>query len=155
MRPPAVWSAAYRPLKPRALLVQLAGLIAVEVVLWSSYAAQEARLHWATHFLVGLTAAALLNLAWLTLKGAPARGLILWVIGLHLFAMAPDLVFPAGVPHAGWMDVFLGHISSHYLPGGDIAWLVIALGTSGLFAIALAGWLAARRGEVILGRQAP
>lgn len=48
------------------------------------------------------------------------------VLGFHLVAMAPDLAFRAGVPHYRWMDVFLGHISSHYVPGGDRTWLALA-----------------------------
>ncbi len=54
-------SPAYRPLGPRRLAVQLVVLVAAEVALFASYRGHEAGFHWATHFLVGLTAAALLN----------------------------------------------------------------------------------------------
>lgn len=143
---------AYRPLLPRTLLVQLAVLVAAEVLLFASYAEHEARFHWATHFLVGLTAAAVLNAAWLALKGAPARGQLLSILALHLAAMFPDLLFsPGKLPHDGWMDVFLGHVSAHYLPGGVDAWLLIALVASGAYAVLLSAWLAARHAEADAG----
>ncbi len=72
----------------------------------------------------------------------PARGQLLWVLGLHFYAMTPDLLFiGAKTPHDGWMDVFLGHIGAHYLPGGPRSWLVIALLTSGIYAWVLSRWL--------------
>ncbi len=146
------WAHAYRPLRPRTLLIQAAVLIVAEVLLFRSYFHHEAGFHWATHFLIGLTAAAAVNAVWLALKGAPARGQLLWVLGLHLYAMFPDLLFSAGlIPHDGWMDVFLGHISSHYVPGGDVTWLVVALLASGAYAALLSAWLAARRVEADAG----
>lgn len=149
---PSTWMRAYRPLRPRGLLAQLGVLAGVEAALLASYEGHEAAFHWATHFLVGLTAAALLNLAWLTLAGAPARGQLLWVLGLHLYAMAPDLLFTgADLPHDGWMDVFLGHVTAHYLPGGARGWLVIAVLASGVYAWTLSRWVRARRREADAG----
>jgi pimeloyl-ACP methyl ester carboxylesterase len=147
----APWAMAYRPLHPRRLLGQLALLAAVELLLFASYRGHEASFHWATHFLVGVSMAAVTNMMWLALKGAPARWQLVSVLAWHLFAMFPDLLFRAGVPHDGWMDVFLAHISSHYLPGGAYAWLLIALALSLLYAIVLARWLAARRAEAEAG----
>lgn len=146
------WAQAYRPLRPRALLIQLGILVVAEVVLFRSYFHHEAGFHWATHFLVGLTAGAVVNAVWLALKGAPARGQLLWVLGLHLYAMFPDLLFSPGlIPHDGWTDLFLGHISSHYVPGGDATWLLVALLASGAYATLLSAWLAARRAEADAG----
>ncbi len=148
----AGWAIAYRPLRPRGLLAQLVVVVAAEVLLYLTYRGHEASFHWATHFLVGLAAAALLNVAWLALKGAPARGQLLWVVGLHLYAMAPDLLFSgAHVPHDGWMDVFLGHISAHYVPAGARAWLLVALASSGFYAWVLSRWIGARRLEADAG----
>lgn len=122
------------------------------MLLFGSYIHHEAGFHWATHFLVGLTAAAIVNAAWLALKGAPGRGQLLWVLALHLYAMFPDLLFsPGKIPHEGWMDVFLGHVSSHYLAGGAASWLLIALVASGSYAMLLAVWLGARRAEADAG----
>jgi len=146
-----VWPIAYRPLRPRGLLVQGASVAVAEALLLASYRGHEAGFHWATHFLVGLSAAALTNLAWLALKGAPARGQLLSILAWHLYAMLPDLLFSRGIPHDGWMDVFLAHISSHYVPGGITTWLAIALTLSSAYAIVLSRWLAARLTEAEAG----
>ena len=146
------WAQAYRPLRPRTLLIELVLLVVAEVLLFRSYSHHEAGFHWATHFLVGLTAAAAVNAVWLALKGAPARGQLLWVLALHLYAMFPDLLFsPGRIPHDGWMNVFLGHIASHYLPGAEATWLLVALLASGAYAALLSAWLAARRAEADAG----
>ena len=87
---------AYRPLAARTLLMQLVVLLVAEAGIFASYRRHEAGSHWSTHFLVGLTTAALLLLIWLALKGAPARGQLMWVLGTHLVAMFPDLLFVAG-----------------------------------------------------------
>lgn len=147
----ATWALAYRPMRARSLLFELAILVAAEVLLFASYRGHEASFHWATHFLVGLSVAAVTNTVWLALKGAPARWELLSILGWHLVAMSPDLLFSAGVPHDGWMDVFLGHISAYYVPGGAYTWLFIALLLSALYCILLSGWLAARRGEADAG----
>lgn len=149
---PAGWARAYRPLHPLSLSLQLLVLVLAEVALFASYGAHDARFHWATHFLVGLGFTAMLLLGRLLLTGAPGpRYLLLTVLGFHLYAMAPDLLFRAGVPHYRWMDVFLGHIAAHYLPGGDGSWLAIALTLTGLYVAALTAWLRARRTEALLG----
>jgi pimeloyl-ACP methyl ester carboxylesterase len=146
------WARAYRPLRPRTLGLQLAILVVVEVLLFTSYRGHEASFHWATHFLVAMIMWSAVNLAVLVLKGAPAPGQLLTLFGWHLFAMFPDLLFSrAEVPHDDWMDVFLGHISSHYMPGGAYTWLFLALVATALYVIVLAGWLCARRSEADAG----
>jgi len=149
---PAVWARAYRPLRPRSLAAQLVVLVLVEIALYSSYADHDARFHWATHFLVALGFTALLLLARLVLTGVPGpRYLLLALLGFHLYAMAPDLLFRGGVPHYRWMDVFLGHVAAHYLPGGDLAWLLIALACTAGYVTALTLWLRARQAEAQAG----
>ena len=149
---PDRWSRAYRPLRPRSLAVQLVVLVVAEVALYASYDVHDARFHWATHFLVALAFASLVLLVRLLVTGAPGPRLLLpTVLGFHLFAMAPDLLFRAGVPHYRWMDVFLGHVAVHYLPGGDGSWLAIALTSLGLFVGALTAWLLARHAEAAAG----
>ena len=49
------------------------------------------------------------------------------------------------------MDLFLGHVAAHYLPGGDGSWLLIALLTTGAYVTALTLWLRARRAEARTG----
>ena len=147
------WPPAYAPLRPRTLLWQLAVLVVGELVLYSSYATHEARFHWATHFLVGLTVAALWRALFLLVAARPTRFQLLSILGFHLWAMWPDLLFRMpGIPHYSWMDWFaLGHVSSHYLPGGDTSWLAVALLASGAYALLLQRWLAARHAEVAAG----
>lgn len=146
------WAYAYRPLRPRALGVQLVVLVVAEVVLFTSYQGHDAGFHWSTHFLVALIAWSLLNLGWLAVKAAPARGQLVTLLALHVYAVIPDLLFFARVdPHEDWMDVFLGHLSVHYIPGGDETWLALALGASAAYAGALAMWLRARHLEAEAG----
>ncbi len=115
-------SPAYRPLHRRRLAMQLVGLVAAEVALFASYRGHEAGFHWATHFLVALTAAAVFNLVWLLVRRAPAPGQIVSVVAAHLFAMFPDFLFSAGIPHYRWMDSFshtsLPTTSQAATPGG-------------------------------------
>ncbi len=145
---PTSWARAYRPLHPRSLAVQLLVVVLAEVALFASYGAHDARFHWATHFLVALAFTALGLLARLLLTGAPGpRHLLLAVLGFHLFGMAPDLLFRGGVPHYRWMDVFLGHVAAHYVPGGDGTWLLVALTFTSAYVAALTLWLRARRDE--------
>ena len=146
--PPNSSARAYRPLRPVSLAVQLLVLLLAEVALFASYRAHEAKFHWATHFLVGLTAAALFLLVRLLVTGRPGPLPLLTVLAFHLYAMAPDLLFRGGVPHAGWMDVFLGHLLVHHMPGGDRTWLAVAVGCSGGYVTALTLWLRAQWSEV-------
>jgi len=149
---PDGWGKAYRPLRPRSLSVQLVFLVVAEIALYASYDVHDARFHWATHFLVALAFASLVLLVRLFVTGAPGPRLLLPVVlGFHLFAMAPDIAFRAGLPHYRWMDVFLGHITAHEMPGGDGTWLVIALVCLGLFVGALTAWLRARHAEADAG----
>ena len=147
------WPKAYGPLRPRTLLWQLAVLIVAEVALYSSYATHDARFHWAAHFLVGLTLAALWRAVFLLVAARPTRFQLLSILGFHLWAMWPDLVFRVpGIPHYSWMDwLALGHVSAHYLPGGDTGWLLIALTASGGYALLLWRWLTARHAEAQTG----
>ena len=149
---PDGWTRAYRPLRPLSLAVQLVLLVVAEIALYASYSAHDARFHWATHFLVGLAYASLVLLLRLLITGAPGPRLLLpMVLAFHLYAMLPDLLFRGGVPHYRWMDVFLGHVAAHYLPGGDGSWLLIALASLGLYVGVLTAWIRARRAEAALG----
>lgn len=99
--------------------------IFVEVLLYLSYRAHDARFHWLTHVLVGGSTAFLLMAAWSWTTRRPARLPIVWLLLGHLYAMVPDLLFRAGVAHYPWMEIFLGHIASHMVPGRNMTWLVI------------------------------
>ena len=109
--------------------------VAIEVGLYLSYRSHDARFHWATHFLVGASVAcgAMAVYAWR--RQGPAPLPVGWVLVAHLYAMLPDFLFEAGTPHEWWMEVFLLHIRSHFVPGRNLFWLAV-------FAVALAGYLA-------------
>jgi hypothetical protein len=133
---------AERPLTRATLLWQLVVLVVVELLLYITYSAHDARFHYATHLLVGIGVAALWQSLFLAVSGRPARFQLLAPLGFHLLAMWPDLVFRAGVPHYWWMAyAALGHVSSHYMPGGDLAWLIVGLLFAGGYALQLSLWL--------------
>jgi hypothetical protein len=114
--------------------------VAVEVVLYVFYFAHEARFHWFTHFFVGASCALLVMavIAWRTRRPAPYP--LLWPVLGHIVAMFPDFLFEAGIAHRRWMDVFLGHLSTHFIPGRNWTWYVIFL-----TALAIYLWTLARR----------
>lgn len=144
---------AYRPLRGRGLLAQAILVAIVEGLLLAAYASVDAGFHWSTHLLVAVTAVALWHLGWLAVKATPARGQIVLIVPVHLLAMLPDVLFFLAVaPHEAWMDVFLGHISAHEIPGGDETWLVLAVVASGAYAAMLGAWVRSRRIESDAGR---
>lgn len=109
--------------------------VVVEVALFSSYQGHDAKFHWFTHFFVGASAA-LLAMAGVALRTRRAVPLpLVWPLAGHLFAMLPDVLFNAGIAHEPWMDVFLGHISSHFVPGRNLTWYLF-------FLVCLAAYLA-------------
>jgi hypothetical protein len=112
----------------------LAGV--VEVALYRTYQAHEARFHWFTHFFVGGTVGLIGMTVWIVEEKRPVRLPALWVVLGHLVAMFPDFLFRLGIPHRRWMDVFLGHISTPVVPGRNGTWYAV-------FLVALAGYLAA------------
>jgi hypothetical protein len=57
---------------------------------------------------------------------------LLWLFLAHVVATFPDFLFAGGVAHERWMDVFLGHITTHLVTGRNFTWFVVfllALGT--------------------------
>ena len=145
------WASAYRPLRPTSLLAQAAVLVLAEIVLFRAYGAFDSAFHWGAHFLVAVVLSALVLASYLLVAGRPAPGQLLTVAGLHLYAMFPDLLFRWGIPHAGWMNVFAGHIAVHYLPGGDRSWLGLAVLAVLGYVLLLARWVAAREQEARAG----
>lgn len=111
-----------------------AAAVAAEVLLYLSYRGHDARFHWLTHFLIGASTALVAMAAWTwrTRRTAPLP--LVWILVAHLYAMFPDFVFRFGIAHYRWMEIFLGHISSHFVPGRNVTWLAV-------FAVALATYL--------------
>ena len=101
--------------------------VLAEVGLYASYRGHDARFHWFTHFFVG-AAAALVGMAVVAARTRrPVPLPLVWPFLAHVLAMFPDVLFTAGVAHERWMDLFLGHISSHFVPGRNLTWFVVYL----------------------------
>ena len=56
--------------------------------------------------------------------------------------MFPDFLFAGGVAHRRWMNVFLGHLATHFIPGRNLTWYLI-------FVVCLGSYL------FVLDRQSP
>ena len=111
--------------------------VLAEIGLYHSYRGHDARFHWFTHFFVGATVVLLAGTVWAWRTGRPVRLPLLWILGAHAFAMFPDFLFQAGVAHYRWMDVFLGHISTHFVPGRNLTWFAVAATALALYLVAL------------------
>ncbi len=112
-----------------------AGAALVEVGLYLSYRGHDARFHWFTHFFVGASTAFLVMAAVAWKQQRPVPYPLVWPLLGHLVAMTPDLLFASGTAHQRWMDLFLGHISTHFVWGRNRTWYVA-------FLLALAAYLA-------------
>jgi len=111
--------------------------IGAEIGFYLSYRGHDARYHWFTHFFVG-GSVALLVMAGVTLRTRrPVPLPLLWILLAHAFAMIPDFLFVGGRVHERWMDLFLGHLSSHYVPGRNLTWYVVFLGCLATYLAAL------------------
>lgn len=108
--------------------------VAVEVGLFAAYRSHDARFHWFTHFFVGTSVALVVMAAVARRTRCPVRYPLLWPVVAHVVAMVPDFLFAAGMAHERWMDLFLGHISTHFVPGRNITWYLV-------FLVALATYL--------------
>lgn len=117
-------------------------LAAVEVWFFARYAQAGAQFHYWLHALLGgalglsvLTVVRLLRPARATWRGHEAT------LTGHLWSAVPDVLFlSAGVLHVSWMDVFAVHITAHFLWPAPLPAALV------LWALAVAGWAAARLG---------
>ncbi len=142
MTAPAV--AARRNTALRVCLWCAAAVLA-EVALFASYRGHDARFHWFTHFFVGSSVALLAMAAVAARTRRPVPLPLVWPFLAHLVAMFPDFLFTAGVAHEPWMDVFLGHISTHFVPGRNLTWFTVFLLALGTYLAVLARLPSARR----------
>ncbi len=107
--------------------------VVVEIGLFLSYRVHDARFHWFTHLFVGASAAlVLMSVATLTTR-RPVAYPLAWPLLGHLFAMTPDLLFVGGIAHQRYMDLFLGHIRAHFVPGRNLTWYVVFLVSLALY----------------------
>ncbi len=112
--------------------------VLAEVALFASYRGHDARFHWFTHFFVGASVALLAMAAVAARTRRPVPLPLVWPFLAHLVAMFPDFLFTAGVAHEPWMDVFLGHISTHFVPGRNLTWFAVFLLALGTYLAVLA-----------------
>jgi hypothetical protein len=109
-----------------------------EIGIWFLYIDHDARFHWFTHFFIGGATALLIMsvIAWRTRK--PVRMPLVWILVGHLYAMFPDFLFTIFmIVHRMWMDVFLLHITAHFIPGRNTTWYVIFMISLGIYLFVL------------------
>ncbi len=121
------------------LCLWCAAAVVVEVALFVSYRGHDARFHWFTHFFVGASVALVGMALVVRRRRRPVGYPLVWLLLAHLVAMFPDVLFVGDEAHARWMDVFLGHISTHFVPGRNVTWYVVFLAALGLYLVALNG----------------
>ena len=121
------------------LCLWCAGSVVVEVGLSLSSRGHDARFHWFTHFFVGASTALLVMVAVAARTRRPVAYPLVWPLVGHLFAMTPDLLFAAGIAHRRWMDIFLGHVGSHFVPGRNLTWYAVFLASLAAYLVASEG----------------
>lgn len=109
----------------------------VEALLYLSYQAEDATFHWFTHLFVGASAALLVMAVIVARTRRPVRLPLLWPVLGHLAAALPDALFSRGIAHERWMDLFLGHVSAHALPGRNLSWYALFLAVVAIYLAAL------------------
>ena len=122
---------------PLALCTWCLLAVLVEGALYGSYQAHEARFHWFTHFFVGASAALLAMTAAAAATRRPVPLPLVWPVLGHVIAMFPDFLFAGGVAHRRWMNVFLGHLSTHFIPGRNLTWYLIFVVCLGIYLVIL------------------
>ncbi len=121
------------PARALRLCLWCALFVLVEVALYASYRGHDARFHWFTHFFVGSSVALLAMAAVAAITHRPVPVPLLWPLVGHVVAMFPDFVFVAGHAHQRWMDLFLGHVSTHFVPGRNLTWYLVFLACLGAY----------------------
>jgi hypothetical protein len=140
-------------------------VVVIEGYFLVRYLAFGALFHLYVHGLLGVGLALAGHAAWRARRpgGAGAPELLGVALAGHIASAVPDVLFlTAEIPHAAWMDVFVAHISIHFVPAPlALTFAVLAAGVaaqvarvagaarvlalSALLAVALpAGGLAAR-----------
>lgn len=119
-------------------VAQLIVFMLAEYWLYTSYVRHDANFHWFTHFFAGTSLALVLMSVYVWVRRVPVRFPLFMLLAGHVLAMLPDLFFQAfDIAHKKWMDVFVLHISSHFIPGGNVTWYVIFLACLAVYLYAL------------------
>ncbi len=120
--------------KTQKNLLYLFAYFSSEITAYSIYSGHRASFHWFTHFFVGGSIALLAMAIWMSRTRRPVRYPLFWLYLCHIFALVPDLLFDfAHTPHERWMDIFFGHISTHFVPGRNWTWYVVFMLSLGLY----------------------
>lgn len=120
----------------RRRLIEVVFVAVVEALLYLRYRSGDGTFHYFTHLFAGASLALVLMTAVARRRHRPVGLPLLAMLAGHLFAMTPDLLYVDDVAHARWMDIFVAHNISHFIPGRNVTWYL-------LFLIALALYLAA------------
>ena len=104
-----------------------AAALGAEVVLYWFYVNGDGAFHWFTHFFAGTSAALVVMTILVMTRHCPVRLPLLWLIAGHVVAMGPDVLFVHEMAHRRWMDVFIAHNVSHFIPGRNVTWYAIFL----------------------------
>ena len=123
----------------RRTLVRLGELIVVvvvEILLYRRYQEGDGTFHYFTHLFAGGSFALVLMTLAARHQRRPVGLPLLAVLAGHLFAMAPDLLYIDSVAHARWMDLFVAHNISHFLPGRNVSWYLVFLAAMTLYLVA-------------------
>lgn len=111
--------------------------VGVEAGLYRVYFAGDGAFHWFTHFFAGGSLALFVMTVIARRRRRPVRLPLLWIVLTHLFAMGPDVMFTQEMAHRRWMDVFVAHNVSHFIPGGNVTWYLIFMGALGAYLVAM------------------
>lgn len=107
---------------------------AMELLLYLLYGHHDADFHWFLHFFVGASAALIAMAIFAHRSGRVARFPLLWTFTGHVIALFPDILWNFRlIPHQPWMDVFLLHITSHFIPGRNWTWYAVFLFSLALY----------------------
>ena len=121
----------------------LSALAVGEVLLLAWYDDRGERTHWLTHLLVGAVVALLALTFWVRARrraprpvfGVPA--VVVVVAAAQLVGTTPDLLEGIGLRQGRWMDVFLGSVSAHHTPAGNLTWAALTAAAALTYASAL------------------
>lgn len=108
-------------------LVEVLFVVSVEILLYRRFQEGDGTFHYFTHFFAGASLALVLMTFAAHRWRRPVRLPLLAVLAGHLFAMAPDILYLESIAHTRWMDVFVAHNTSHFLPGRNISWYIVFL----------------------------
>ena len=120
--------------------------IAAEVILYLSYRQNDGAFHWFLHFFVGASTALIIMALVMLLAGCIVQHPLLLIFVGHIIAMFPDVLWNfLVVTHRPWMNVFLGHIAAHFIPGRNWTWCAIFLASLAFYLYGLSTKQAAAR----------